>query len=55
MTIRIDPASLEEDLAFHSYTTHRIPWYVRLLWVGFWVGGIWYVIKYGIPYAKMYF
>ena len=34
---------------FHSYTGNRIPWYVRLIWVGFWVFAIYYVISYLFP------
>jgi hypothetical protein len=45
----------QEDRAFHTYETHRIPWYVRLIWVGFWIGAIWYVIRFAIPSAKNYF
>jgi len=45
----------QADRAFHTYTTHHIPWYVRLLWVGYWVAAIWYVVKFAIPMAKNYF
>ncbi len=45
----------DQDRKYHDYTTHHIPWYVRLMWVGFWIGGFWYVIKYAIPMAKNYF
>ncbi len=48
-------STAQTDRAFHTYTTHHIPWYVRLLWVGYWVGAIWYVVKYAIPMAKNYF
>ncbi len=44
-----------EDLRFHTYETHHIPWIVRLLWVGFWVGAVWYIIAYAIPMARDYF
>ncbi len=44
----------EEDAQFHSYQTHRIPWYVRAMWLGFWIGLIWYVIVYIIPAVKDY-
>lgn len=47
--------SPREDKQFHTYVTHRIPWYVRAMWVGFWIGAIWYVVKYAIPMAKNYF
>lgn len=45
----------ENDAKFHTYRTHRIPWYVRLMWVGFWVALIWYVLQFAIPAAKDYF
>jgi len=45
----------ESERTFHTYRTHHIPWYVRLLWVGYWVGAICYVVKYAIPMAKNYF
>lgn len=45
----------EQDAKFHTYTTHRIPWYVRAIWIGFWIGAIWYVIKFAIPMAKTFY
>jgi len=48
-------STAKTDRTFHTYSTHHIPWYVRLMWVGFWVGAIWYVVKYAIPMAKNYF
>lgn len=47
--------SSRDDGQYHSYVTHRIPWYVRVMWIGFWVGLIWYIGVYGIPAAKTYF
>ncbi len=55
MSIEPQDATPQEEGRFHTYTTHRIPWYVRLIWVGFWVGAIWYIIRYAIPMAKNYF
>lgn len=45
----------QRDKTFHTYSTHHIPWYVRGLWVGFWVLTIWYIVRYAIPSAKNYF
>lgn len=45
------PSALDEG-AFHTYTTHHIPWWVRLLWIGFWVGLVWYLVKFAMPAAK---
>jgi len=44
-----------DDGQFHTYHTHHIPWYVRAMWIGFWIGAIWYVVRYAIPMAKNYF
>jgi len=51
----VDMTSPIQDKRFHSYETHHIPWYVRGLWVGFWVGAVWYLIKYAIPMAKRFY
>ena len=40
---------------YHTYVTHHIPWYVRGLWICFWVGAVWYVVKFAIQMAKNYF
>lgn len=50
-----DTSTPQDDNKFHTYTTHRIPWYVRLIWVGFWVGAVWYLIKFAIPMAKNFY
>ncbi len=45
---------VEEDGQFHSYTTKRIPWYVRAMWIIFWIGAIWYIIRFLVPSVKNY-
>ncbi len=44
-----------DEHRFHTYTTHAIPWWVRAIWLFFWVGTIAYFIAYLIPAAKHYF
>ena len=44
-----DPASPEAESRFHTYVGNRIPWYVRLIWLCFWVFAIYYVISYLFP------
>ncbi len=34
---------------YHNYTSNDIPWYVRLMWLGFWVLAIVYTIRYLFP------
>jgi len=46
--------SPQQDSEFHTYVTHRIPWYVRAMWIAFWIGLIWYVIEFAIPSAKTF-
>lgn len=31
------------------YATNRIPWFVRLIWLGFWTFAIYYTVKYLFP------
>jgi len=39
----------EEEHTFHHYRGNVIPWYVRLIWIGFWVGSVVYIIRYFFP------
>lgn len=44
-----DPGSAVRESRFHTYVGARIPWYVRLIWLGFWVFAVAYVILYLFP------
>jgi hypothetical protein len=44
-----DPGSAAREGRFHTYVGARIPWYVRLMWLGFWVFAAVYVIRYLFP------
>jgi hypothetical protein len=39
----------DEEHRYHDYRGSAIPWYVRLLWLGFWLLAIYYVVSYLIP------
>jgi hypothetical protein len=39
----------EQELKYHTYTGNLIPWYVRLIWVMFWIFAIGYGIAYFLP------
>lgn len=39
----------EAESRWHSYVSNRIPWYVRLIWVFFWVFAVYYTIAYLFP------
>lgn len=48
-------AAPQDENRFHTYVTHHIPWYVRAMWIAFWIGLVWYLVAYAIPNAKNYF
>lgn len=41
--------SAEAENRHHAYVGTRIPWYVRLLWLLFWIFAIYYTLAYAIP------
>jgi hypothetical protein len=45
----LDPNSAAAESRFHTYVGNRIPWYVRMLWLGFWAIAIYYVIANLFP------
>jgi hypothetical protein len=45
----VPTTSAEEEGRWHSYVGSRIPWYIRLFWVGFWVFAVYYTITYLFP------
>lgn len=34
---------------YHRYVGTSLPWYVRLVWIGFWCFAIYYLVTYLIP------
>lgn len=44
-----DPNSARREGRFHTYVGNRIPWYVRLIWLLFWIFAVGYVIVYLFP------
>ena len=45
------PAEVEHQ--YHHYTGNRIPWYVRLLWVLFWIFAVYYTLSYLFPALRV--
>lgn len=39
----------EQDLQHHTYVGNVIPWYVRLMWLVFWIFAAAYVIRNFLP------
>ena len=46
---KLSSQSAEAEHRFHSYEGSAIPWYVRVLWIGFWVIAAFYVLTYLLP------
>lgn len=34
---------------FHDYSGNEIPWYVRTIWIGFWIFVVYYTVMYLFP------
>jgi hypothetical protein len=34
---------------FHDYVGNDIPWYVRAIWIGFWIFAVVYTIRFLLP------
>ncbi len=45
------PADVEHQ--FHHYTGNRIPWYLRLMWILFWIFAIYYTLSYLFPALRV--
>lgn len=42
-------SSPEQELKHHTYVSSVIPWYVRLIWLVFWIFAAAYVIRNFLP------
>lgn len=45
--------SAPSEHQFHRYVGNRIPWYVRVMWLGFWTFAIYYVVQYLFPALRL--
>lgn len=48
-----DTTSAEVEHQYHHYTGNRIPWYVRLMWLFFWIFAIAYTIRFLFPAIRL--
>lgn len=44
-----DQSTPEQEHVYHYYRGNEIPWYVRAIWLGFWVFTVYYIIRYFFP------
>ena len=45
----IDPNSPEAEGRYHNYVGNRIPWFVRVMWLGFWCIAVYYFVQHLFP------
>jgi hypothetical protein len=45
----MENVSPEEELRHHTYRSSVIPWYVRGIWLLFWIFVIYYSVTYFLP------
>lgn len=45
--------SPEAEHRHHSYRGNAIPWFVRALWIGFWIFAVYYTIVYLFPSLRL--
>ena len=39
----------EQEHVYHYYRGNEIPWYIRVIWLGFWIGTVYYIMRYFFP------
>lgn len=45
----VEQPTIESEERHHSYRSSVIPWYVRAIWLLFWVFAVYYGVKYFLP------
>jgi len=45
---------LQTDSVHHTYVTHKVPWYVHLLWIAYLGVAVWYILRYVVPSANQF-
>jgi hypothetical protein len=48
-----DDSAAEVEATYHNYVSSRIPWYVRLLWLLFWIFAVYYALQYLFPALRI--
>lgn len=49
MTTKTESGTPEQESRFHTYASHVIPWYIRVMWLVFWIFAISYVVANFLP------
>jgi hypothetical protein len=45
----VEQTTVDEEHRYQYYTGNNIPWYIRLMWLLFWVFAAVYMVKYFFP------
>ena len=45
----IENLSAEAEHQHHDYVGNAIPWYVRAIWIGFWIFAVAYTVRFLFP------
>lgn len=45
----------EHEGQFHRYASNDIPWWVRAMWICYWIGALYYATRYLVPMVRAYF
>ncbi len=48
-----EQTSVEVESRYHQYTGNEIPWYVRVIWLAFWIFIIAYTVKFLFPAVQV--
>lgn len=48
-----EPTTPDNDQRYHDYVGNEIPWYVRVIWIGFWIFAVAYTIVYLFPALRV--
>ena len=49
MPMSVEQTNPEVEAQHHTYTSSVIPWYVRLIWILFWIFVVYYGVTYFLP------
>lgn len=50
---KVENTPVEAESKYHNYRGNEIPWYVRLMWLGFWVLAVAYTIRLLFPALQL--
>lgn len=54
MSAGADAGLAERERQFHRYASNHIPWWVRAMWICYWIGAIYYTTRYLVPMVRAY-